>query len=60
MKPENKTSDGFKEILNIEIPEDILEFDVVARIPPVKETIERVKVQSVEKATPCVVEPDGF
>ena len=41
------------------IPEDMLEFDIVVRMPPMKEWSARVRVKSVEKATPCIVEPEG-
>jgi hypothetical protein len=50
----------FEEISEREIPEDMLEFDIAVRMPPVKEWYARVKVKSVEKATPRIVEPEGF
>ena len=50
----------FEEIFEKEIPEDIVEFDIVVRMPPVKERTIWVKVKSVEKATPRIVEPEGF
>lgn len=46
-----------KEITGNLIPEDI-EFDVVVRMPPVKEQIVLVRVRGTEKATPHVVEPE--
>jgi len=49
----------FKEISEKEIPEDIVEFDIVVRMLPVKERTIWVKVKSVEKATPRIVEPEG-
>ncbi|MFH1562824.1 MAG: hypothetical protein ABIF11_05340 [Nitrospirota bacterium] len=42
------------------IPEDIIEFNSVVRIPPVKEWTARVRVKSVEKAIPHIVEPEGI
>lgn len=50
----------FEEILEKEIPEDTLEFDIVVRMPPKEEWSARVRVKSVEKATPCIVEPERF
>jgi len=50
----------FEEILEMVIPEEILEFDVVVRMPPIKVQSLRVRVKSVEKATPSIVEPEGF
>lgn len=41
------------------IPEEMLEFDVFVRMPPVKEYTIRVKIKSVEKAIPHIVEPEG-
>jgi hypothetical protein len=55
----NETS-KFEEISEREIPEDMLEFDIAVRMPPVKEWYTRVKVKSVEKAIPRIVEPEGF
>lgn len=55
----NETS-KFEEISEREIPEDMLEFDIAVRMPPVKEWDTRVKVKSVEKAIPRIVEPEGF
>lgn len=49
-----------EEILGREIPEDMLEFEIVVRMPPMKERSARVRVKSVEKATPRIVEPEGF
>lgn len=50
----------FEEILERELPDDMLEFDIVVRMPPMKVWSARVRVKSVEKATPCIVEPEGF
>jgi len=50
----------FEEIFDKEISEDIVEFDIVVRMPPMKEWSTQVKVKSVEKATPHIVEPEGF
>ena len=44
-----------QEITEELIPEDI-EFDIVVRMPPVKEQIVVVRVKSIERATPHVVE----
>lgn len=41
-----------------EVIEDI-EYDVVVRMPPVKEQTVLVRVKGIEKATPHVVEPEG-
>jgi len=40
------------------IPEDMLEFDIIVRMPPMKEWIAWLKVRSVEKAMPHIVEPE--
>jgi len=40
--------------------EDMLEFDIVVQMPPLREWSARVKVKSVEKAKPHIVEPEGF
>lgn len=50
------TEDIFKEV----IPEEMLEFDIVVWMPPVREYTARVKIKSVEKATPRIVEPERF
>jgi hypothetical protein len=47
-----------KEVAEEPISEDI-EFDVVVRMPPVKEQKVLVRVKSIEKATLNVVEPEG-
>ena len=39
------------------ISEDI-EFDVVVRMPPVREQAVLVRVKSIERATPHIVEPE--
>ena len=39
------------------INEDKVEFDIVVRMPPLREWSARVKVKSVEKAKPRIVEP---
>lgn len=48
--------ESYEEIL----PEEMLEYDVVVRMPPLKEYTMWVKVKSVERATPRIVEPEGF
>ena len=40
--------------------EDMLEFDIVVQMPPLREWSARVKVKSIEKAKPHIVEPEGF
>jgi len=47
-------------MLEMAVPEDMLEFDIVVRMPPMKEWSARLRVKSVEKATPRIVEPEGF
>jgi len=37
-----------------------MEFDVFVRMPPIKEWSARVKVKSVEKATPRIFELEDF
>lgn len=55
----NETS-LIEDIFEKTIPENMLEFNIVVRMPPMKEWSARVKVKSVEKATPRIVEPEGF
>lgn len=55
----NETS-LIEDIFKKTIPEDMLEFDIVVRMPPIKEWFARLKVKSIEKATPRIVEPEGF
>jgi len=40
--------------------EDLLEFDIIVRMSPIKEWSAQVKVKSIEKAMPCIVEPEEF
>ena len=47
-----------EEIAEEPIPED-MEFDIVVRMPPVKEQTVLVRVKSIERATLHVVEPEG-
>lgn len=49
-----------KETLAEKSIEDLLEFDIIVRMPPIKEWSVQVKVKSVEKATPRIVEPEEF
>lgn len=49
-----------KEILDIEIRENMLEFDIFVQMPAKKEQFARVRMKSIEKATPNIVEPDGL
>ena len=53
----NETS-IFEEISERKIAENMLEFDIVVRMPPMKEWSARVRLKSVEKATPRIVEPE--
>jgi len=55
----NKTS-LIEEMLEITVPEDMLEFDIVVQMPPIKEWSARLRVKSVEKATPRIVDPEDF
>ena len=50
----------FEETLVEKFMEDMLELDIVLQIPPIREQTARVKVKSVEKAKPHIVEPEGF
>lgn len=50
----------FEETLVEKSMENMLEFDIVVRMPPLREWSARVKVKSVEKAKPHIVEPEGF
>ena len=50
----------FEETLVEKFMENMLEFDIVVRMPPLREWSARVKVKSVEKAKPHIVEPEGF
>jgi len=40
--------------------EEYNEFDIVVRVPPVKVWSARVRVKSVEKATPCIVVSEKY
>lgn len=58
---EPKVETYVTELLSEEdIVSGMLEQDFIARMPPVKEYTMWVKVKSVEKATPRIVEPEGF
>ncbi|HIE14475.1 TPA: hypothetical protein EYP70_04310 [Candidatus Bathyarchaeota archaeon] len=50
----------FAQTLERRIPEYTLEFDIVVRMQPMKEWSARVRVKSIEKAKPSIVEPEGF
>lgn len=43
-----------------EFIEDMFEFDITVRIPPKKEWAAQVKVKSLGKAIPHIVEPEEF
>lgn len=49
-----------EEILGTAVPEDMLEFDIVVRMPPKKEWSARLRVKNVEKAAPHIIEPEDF
>lgn len=49
-----------KEAVEEAIPEEILEFNIVVRMPPIKEWTTQVRIKSTEKATPHIVEPGGI
>jgi len=51
---------GVKEIFEDIIVTEMLKYDIVIRLPPVREYPIKIKVEKVEKATPCVVEPEGI
>ncbi len=51
---------SIEEVIDEIILEEMLEFDVFVRMPPVKEYTVRVKIKSVEKAIPHIVEPEGI
>lgn len=55
---------GFYDINGSPKEEDIvngmIDNDYIVRIPPVKQYTVSVKVKSVERATPRIVEPEGF
>jgi len=57
IKNETSLSEG---MLEMAVSEDMLEFDIVVRMPPKKEWSARLKVKSVEKATPHIVDPEGL
>ena len=62
MKPMTETYETYvTEALSEEnIVNEMLEHDFIVRMPPVKEYTVWVKVKSVEKATPRIVEPERF
>lgn len=41
----------------IEILKYMLEHDVVVRMPPKRRRFIKVKVRSIKKATPCIIDP---
>jgi hypothetical protein len=51
---------GVKEISEDMIVAEMLKYDIVIHLPPVREYPIKIKVERVEKATPCVVEPEGI
>jgi hypothetical protein len=42
------------------IPEEMLEYDIAVRIPPVKQWTVNVRIKSIEKATPHIWKPEEF
>jgi hypothetical protein len=54
----NETS-LIEKMLEIEFPDYMLEFDTVVHMAPIKEWSVQLRVKSVERATPCIVEPVG-
>jgi hypothetical protein len=48
-----------KEISEEAIVTGVMKHDFIVRMPPIKEYTLRVKVKSIEKATPHIVEPEG-
>jgi hypothetical protein len=51
---------GVKEISEDMIVAEMLKYDIVIHLPPVREYPIKIKVERVEKATPRVVEPEGI
>jgi hypothetical protein len=61
IKNETSLIEKLSEIaISEDISEDMLEFDIVIRMPPKKEWSVRLRVESIEKAKPHIVEPEGF
>lgn len=56
---ENNTS-LIKELTEKAISEEVLEYDVFVKMPPIKEQIVRAKIKSIEKASIHIVEPEEF
>ena len=55
-----KSDDAIRDaIISTLKDQEQVEFDIFVRTPPVKTQTIRVKINSVEKATPRVVEPEG-
>jgi len=42
------------------VPEEMLEYDIVVRIPPRRRYTIELKVKSIKRAEPRIVEPEGF
>ncbi|GAG41352.1 unnamed protein product [marine sediment metagenome] len=57
MKKANNKKAIKKELTDEEIFEEMLECNTVVRMPPVKEYTIKVKIESIKKATPKIVEP---
>lgn len=44
--------------LSISHFQEILEHEIIVRMPPVKEYTKRVRIKSIEKGKPHIVEPE--
>jgi hypothetical protein len=58
-KPENETY-LTEELSEEEIIGKMIEYDPIVRMSPLKEYTVRVRIESINKATPRVVEPEGI
>jgi hypothetical protein len=56
---ETKSETSFMERIDEESVLLDIEFDIVVKIPPVKERTVKVRVKGMKKATPNIVEPEG-
>ncbi len=58
LEMKKKESSLLKDKNERKIPKELVEFDIIVQLPPKKEWTVRVKITSVEKATPRIVEPE--
>lgn len=58
-EPKNETY-LTKEISEEEIISKMIEYDFIVRMSPVKEYTVRIRIKSVEKAIPRIIEPEGI